>query len=98
MKKYIVITGGAGFIGSNLIELLIDKTKFKIISLDNYSSGSKKNHINSKRVKYIKGDTSKIYFLLRKLKKNIHSIFHFGEFSRIFQSFKYFNQCFHSNS
>ncbi len=98
MKKYIIITGGAGFIGSNLIELLIEKTNFKIISLDNYSSGSKKNHINSKRVKYIKGDTSKIYFLLRKLKKNIHSIFHFGEFSRIFQSFKYFNQCFHSNS
>ena len=79
MKKYIIITGGAGFIGSNLIELLIEKTNFKIISLDNYSSGSKKNHINSKRVKYIKGDTSKIYFLLRKLKKNIHSIFHFGE-------------------
>jgi UDP-glucose 4-epimerase len=43
MKNIIVITGGAGFVGSNLIEyLLIKKTKFKIISLDNYSTGNKK--------------------------------------------------------
>jgi UDP-glucose 4-epimerase len=53
-KNTIIITGGAGFIGSNLIKLLIDKTKFKIISLDNYSSGTKKNHIKEKRIKYIK--------------------------------------------
>ena len=39
MKKIIVVTGGAGFVGSNLINLLIKKTKFKIISIDNYSSG-----------------------------------------------------------
>jgi len=98
MKKFIVITGGAGFIGSNLIEYLIVKTNFEIISLDNYSSGSKKNHIKSKRIKYIKGDTTKIFFLLKNYKKQIHSIFHFGEFSRIYQSFKYFNQCFDANS
>ena len=98
MKKYIIITGGAGFIGSNLIELLLKKTKFDLISIDNYSSGLIKNHIISKRVKYIKGDTSKIFLILKKIKNNINSIFHFGEFSRIFQSFKYFNQCFHSNS
>ena len=49
MKK-IVITGGAGFVGSNLIEYLLSKTKFKIISIDNYSSGSKKNHIINRRV------------------------------------------------
>ena len=42
MKKIIVVTGGAGFIGSNLINLLVLKTKFKIISIDNYSSGKKK--------------------------------------------------------
>ena len=98
MKKYIVITGGAGFIGSNLIELLIKKTNFKLISIDNYSSGSKKNHIKSKRIKYINGNTSEIFFILRKFNKDIHTIFHFGEFSRIFQSFKYFDQCFQSNS
>ena len=42
MKKYLVVTGGAGFVGSNLIEFLVKKTKFDIISIDNYSSGSKK--------------------------------------------------------
>ena len=52
MKKIIVVTGGAGFIGSNLIELLLNKTSFNIISLDNYSSGLKKNHIKSNRVKF----------------------------------------------
>ena len=46
-KKIIVVTGGAGFVGSNLIKLLINKTKFKIISLDNYSTGTKKNHIKN---------------------------------------------------
>ena len=57
MKKFIVITGGAGFIGSNLIEFLVNKTKYNLISIDNYSSGSKKNHIMSQRIKYLKGDT-----------------------------------------
>ena len=61
MKNYIVVTGGAGFVGSNLIQLLLSKTKFKIISLDNYSSGIKKNHIKEKRVNYIKGNTKDIF-------------------------------------
>ena len=60
MKNIIVVTGGAGFVGSNLIEYLVKKTKFKIISIDDYSSGNKKNHINNKNVKYIKAHT-KIY-------------------------------------
>ena len=55
MKKIIVVTGGAGFVGSNLIELLIEKTNYKILSIDNYSSGSKKNHIKNSRIKT--GDT-----------------------------------------
>ena len=61
MKNYIIVTGGAGFIGSNLIEYLIRKTKFKIISIDDYSTGSKNNHIKSKRVNYIKSNTKNIY-------------------------------------
>ncbi len=98
MKNLIIVTGGAGFVGSNLIEFLVKKTKYKIISLDNYSSGSKKNHITSKRVKYIKGDTSKICKILSEYKKKTATLFHFGEFSRIYQSFGNFNQCFDSNS
>jgi UDP-glucose 4-epimerase len=98
MKNLIIVTGGAGFVGSNLIELLLKKTKYQIISLDNYSSGSKKNHIKNKRVKYLKGHTFEIQKILNKYKNNIKSIFHFGEFSRIYQSFKKFNECYQSNS
>ena len=97
MKNIILVTGGAGFIGSNLIEELIKIKKFKIISLDNYSTGSFKNHIDSSRVKYLKGDTRNISNILKKYKHRIHTIFHFGEFSRIFQSFKNINKCFNSN-
>tara|TARA_B100001027_G_scaffold202091_1_gene162603 strand:- start:3655 stop:4551 length:897 start_codon:yes stop_codon:yes gene_type:complete len=98
MKNILVVTGGAGFVGSNLIELLLKKTNYRIISLDNYSSGSKRNHIFNKRINYIRGDTKNISKLLTKFKKSIKSVFHFGEFARIYQSFKKFNQCYESNS
>ena len=95
-KKKILITGGAGFVGTNLINLFLKKTKFNIISLDNYSSGTKKNHIKNKRIKYIKGHTKNIAKLIRD-PKTIHSVFHFGEFARIYQSFLKINECVHSN-
>ena len=98
MKNILIVTGGAGFVGSNLISLLLKKTNFKIISLDNYSSGSKKNHILNKRVHYIKSDTKNISKKLYKYKKNIHSLFHFGEFARIYQSFLKMDECINSNS
>ena len=98
MKNLIIVTGGAGFVGSNLIKFLLKKTKYEIISLDNYSSGYKKNHIKNKRLRYFKGETSEIKKILSKHKKKIKSIFHFGEFSRIYQSFKKFNECYQSNS
>ena len=98
IKEYIIVTGGAGFIGSNLIHFLLKKSKFKIISVDNYSTGSKKNHIKDKRVKYLKGNVLNIQKILNKYKSKINCIFHFGEFSRIFQSFKKFKECFQSNS
>ena len=98
MKNYIVVTGGAGFVGSNLIEHLLLKTNKKILSIDDYSSGFKRNHIISARVKYIKVDTKNISKVLSKYKDQIISLFHFGEFSRIFQSFNRFDKCFQSNS
>ncbi|MDC2968847.1 NAD-dependent epimerase/dehydratase family protein [Candidatus Pelagibacter sp.] len=97
-KNILVVTGGAGFVGSNLIETLIKKYKsLRIISLDNYSSGKKQNHIKSKHVKYIKCETRDIFKVLQKYKNKISTIFHFGEFSRIYQSFREFDQCYESN-
>lgn len=98
MRNIIVVTGGAGFVGANLIEKLVHKTKFKIISIDNYSSGIKKNHIKNKRIKYIKSDTAQISKTLNSYKKKIHSIFHFGEFARIYQSFLKMDECIKSNT
>ena len=97
MRNILVITGGAGFIGSNLISELLKFKKFKIISVDNYSSGLSKNHIKNTRVKYLKGNTKNIEILLKSYVGKIHSIFHFGEFARIYKSFEKINECFSSN-
>ena len=97
MKNHIIVTGGAGFVGSNLIEYLLKKTNYKIISIDNYTSGTKLNHIRSSRVKYIKGNTVNISKFVKNPNK-IKTIFHFGEFARIYQSFLKMDQCIESNS
>ena len=97
MKNIIIVTGGAGFIGSNLIELLLKKTSDRIISLDNYSAGINKNHIRNSRVNYLKGDTIDFFKHFNKIKKKIKVIFHFAEFSRIFQSFENVKKCLNSN-
>ena len=97
MKNIIIVTGGAGFIGSNLIKYLVKKTNFEIISIDNYSTGTKKNHIKHKNVKYIKCDNIKISIVLKNLRNKIKVIFHFGEFSRIYQSFLRPKECLNSN-
>lgn len=97
MKKIIVVTGGAGFVGANLIKILIKKTNFNIISIDNYSSGYKKNHIKNKKIKYINSHTKNISKILKKEKNKIDALFHLGEFSRIYQSFLKMDECMNSN-
>jgi len=97
MRNILIVTGGAGFIGSNLISELLKFKKFRVLSIDNYSSGLSKNHIKNKRVKYLKGNTKNIEILLKGYTGRIHSIFHFGEFARIYQSFKKIDECFSSN-
>tara|TARA_B100000787_G_scaffold166016_1_gene150637 strand:+ start:569 stop:1450 length:882 start_codon:yes stop_codon:yes gene_type:complete len=98
MKNIIVVTGGVGFVGSNLISYLLKKTKYRIISIDNYSSGPKKNQIHDVRIEYIKGNTKNIAQILNLKKKRIKVVFHFGEFARIYQSFLKMNECIDSNS
>ena len=98
MKNIIVVTGGAGFVGSNLIGRILKDTNFKIISIDDYSTGNINNHYKSNRVKYLKNNTKNISKILKKKTKKINALFHFGEFSRIYQSFRSFNECFDSNS
>ena len=96
-KNIILVTGGAGFVGTNLIKFFLKKTKYKIISLDNYSSGSKLNHIKNSRVEYIRGKTVNISNLIKNSEK-IKSVFHFGEFARIYQSFLNMSECIESNN
>ena len=96
-KNKIVVTGGAGFVGTNLIKILLKKTKYRIISIDNYSSGKKSNHIKHTRVKYIKCKTVDISKFIKN-PKEIKTVFHFGEFARIYQSFLQMNECIDSNS
>ena len=96
-KNTLLVTGGAGFVGTNLIKLLLKKTNYNIISLDDYSSGFKINHIKNSRLRYIKGKTTNVNLLIKNPSR-IKSIFHFGEFARIYQSFLKMNECIESNS
>jgi len=97
LKKKILITGGAGFVGTNLIKLILERTNYKIISVDNYSSGSRKNHFKNRRVKYINAHTKNISQTIEE-PKSIQAVFHFGEFARIYQSFLKMDECVGSNS
>ena len=88
MRNILVVTGGAGFVGSNLVFELLKFKKFRVLSIDNYSSGLSKNHIKNKRVKYLKGSTKNIDILLKSYSGKIHTIFHFGEFAEFIKALK----------
>ncbi len=77
-KKIILVTGGAGFIGSNLIKELVKDKNNQVISLDNYFTGSKLNHVQG--AKYLKGHTKDI---AKHIKVKPDIIYHLGEYSRV---------------
>ena len=81
MKK-ILVTGGAGFVGSHLCERLASYSENSVVSLDNYFTGSVANHVPG--VEYIRGDTADIANLVE---FDPDYIFHLGEYSRVEQSF-----------
>lgn len=83
MIKKVLVTGGAGFIGSHLCEKLLNSGMCEVFSLDNYFTGNENNHI--KGVNYIRGNTSEIEKLIS-FKPNL--IYHLGEYSRVEQSFE----------
>lgn len=80
-KKTILVTGGAGFIGSNLIERLVKDPKNDVYSLDSYFTGKKDNHIPG--ATYIDGHTKDISKLVNFVPD---IVFHLGEYSRVAQS------------
>ncbi len=81
-KKTILVTGGAGFVGSHLIEELVKDKNNRVVSLDNYFTGSKSNHI--KGAEYIEGETKDIEELLTEIPD---IVYHLGEYSRVLTSF-----------
>ncbi len=83
MKKRILVTGGAGFVGSNLCERLAQNKNNEVYSLDNYFTGSKENHVSN--ITYIEGSSANIDSLV-KFTPDI--IYHLGEYSRVEQSFE----------
>ena len=97
--KYVLVTGGAGFIGSNLIrQILADHpTIEKIIVLDNFFTGKEENIVDDKRVKYMRNPTWEIEKLFSHEEGLFDTVFHFGEYSRIVKSFDDVNYVMQTN-
>ena len=82
-QKNILITGGAGFVGSHLAKRLYDYGN-KIYVLDNYFTGRKSNHHPG--IFYKKDETKNIFKLYQNI--SLDYIFHLGEYSRVEQSYE----------
>jgi UDP-glucose 4-epimerase len=85
MKK-VLVTGGAGFVGSNLIKYIKENHDCEIVSLDNYFTGKEENHVEG--VTYIHGNTWEADLIFEDMEVPFDTVFHFGEYSRIVQSFE----------
>ena len=103
--KNVLVTGGAGFIGSHLIRSLLKQyPRCEIVSLDNYFTGNAQNHVDSERVKYVFGHTHRLTHYLdhnRLADSSIYRpdfVYHLGEYSRIVKSFDDVDICHKSNS
>jgi len=92
LKNIILVTGGAGFIGSNLCEYLVSDDDNSVYSLDNYSTGSISNHVDG--VTYLDGETKDIE---KHVKVIPDLIYHLGEYSRVEQSFNDVEKVWKSN-
>jgi len=92
MKKIILVTGGAGHVGSHIIEELIKDENNQVISLDNYFNGSEKNHIEG--AEYRKGDTKDIDKIIP---ENPDFVFHLGEYARVSPSFEDIEEVYEMN-
>ena len=90
--KSILVTGGAGFVGSNLCRELVKQNPKNIVCLDNYSTGSPSNHVSS--VTYVKGNTKDVFSLID---NDVDICFHLGEYSRVEKSFDDFSAVWDSN-
>jgi UDP-glucose 4-epimerase len=94
----VIVTGGAGFVGTNLIKHLLYKyPEIKILSLDNYWTGKKENHVDSPNVEYKNFKTADINKSQEISDFNPEVLFHFGEYSRIVKSFDDSNYVMHTN-
>lgn len=88
----ILVTGGAGFVGSNLIKKLVKDKSFQVYSLDNYFTGKLENHVEG--ASYIKGECENIENLVNFIPD---VVFHFGEYSRVSTSFEDYNKVWEYN-
>ena len=96
--KSVIVTGGAGFVGSSLIKELSKNKEIKILSIDNYSAGTKNNHVISDNVTYINSHTKQISNIINKQDANkIDMLFHFGEYSRVEPSLEEIGTAWESN-